>query len=481
MFWRGVIGYLPANVMQGVVGLLTIVTFTRLLSSEAFGAYALGLGVMSLVHTCLFTWNEAAMARFWAGEARKGEAAHHLATIYRLWLFLLPVLAIAAAVAVVWPITGDVRWAVLAGLTAILPKTLAKLAQERRRAAGEVAGSVALDIGQALGGFVAGAALAWAGLGGAAPLLGAGAAAALCAAFVVPSEWKRSAGGRFEPARARLYAGYGIPVSLSLILALVLATTDRFLLAAFLDEAAVGVYHAGYSLANRTLDVAFIWLGAAGAPALIMALERGGVPALRTAAREQAGVMVLVTLPAAAGLALVAQPLSEVLVGPALRAGAAQVTPWIAASGLLAGLTTYYFSQAFTLARRTKRLLGAMAIPAVANVVLNLILIPRLGLHGALVATLASYGLGLAAAIALGRGPLALPIPWRTLAEAGGATAIMALAVSRLPTLGGIVELVLKAGVGAVVYGAVAWTLDAGGLRSRAGQALGAFRARTAA
>ena len=32
MFWRGVIGYLPVHIVQGVVGLLTIVTFTRLLT-----------------------------------------------------------------------------------------------------------------------------------------------------------------------------------------------------------------------------------------------------------------------------------------------------------------------------------------------------------------------------------------------------------------------------------------------------------------
>ena len=41
MFWRGVMGYLPANVVQGVVGLLTIVTFTRVLSPHDYGAYAL--------------------------------------------------------------------------------------------------------------------------------------------------------------------------------------------------------------------------------------------------------------------------------------------------------------------------------------------------------------------------------------------------------------------------------------------------------
>jgi hypothetical protein len=56
----------------------------------------------------------------------------------------------------------------------------------------------------------------------------------------------------------------------------------------------------------------------------------------------------------------------------------------------------------------------------------------------------------------------------------------MALALSRLPSPGGIVELTLKAGVGMAVYGAVAYALDAGGLRSRGRDALRGLRARAA-
>ena len=481
MFWRGVIGYLPANVVQGLVGLLTIVTFTRLLTPEQFGDYALGFSLMTLTHTLLFTWNEAAMARFWAAEAGRGQGADHMATVYRLWLALLGPLALAIAAAAAWPLKPDLKLAALAGLLAILPRTLAKLAQERRRAAGEVRSSALLDIGQTLGGFLIGAGFAAAGAGGASPLLGAGLAAALCLLFVAPAEWRRLSGGRFERARARLYGGYGAPVAISLILALVLASTDRFLLAAFLDEGAVGVYHAGYSLANRTLDVLFIWLGAAGGPALIMALERGGDDALKRAAREQASVMVVLTLPAAVGLALVARPLAELMIGPELRFGAAQVTPWIAASGFLSGLTTYYFAQAFTLARRTRRLLAAMALPAAANVLLNLVLVPHFGLQGAVMATLASYALGLAGAILLARDALRLPFSGKTLLQAGLASALMALVVTRIPAFGGALELGAKAAAGAAVYGLAAYALDAGGLRSRAGGALRMLRARLAA
>ena len=185
----------------------------------------------------------------------------------------------------------------------------------------------------------------------------------MCLVFALPTELKQARGGLFEPVRARMYAAYGMPVSLSLILALALATTDRFLLAAYLNETSVGVYHAGYSLANRTLDVMFIWLGMAGGPAAIAALERGGNAALRETAREQAGFMIALALPAAVGLALVARPLADVMIGARLRAGAARSPRGSPPAPSSPGVTTYYFHTAFTLARRTGLLLAGHGHP----------------------------------------------------------------------------------------------------------------------
>jgi O-antigen/teichoic acid export membrane protein len=298
--------------------------------------------------------------------------------------------------------------------------------------------------------------------------------------WVLPTDLPRARGGRFEAARARMYASYGLPVAASLILALALASTDRFVLAAFRNEATVGVYQAGYSLANRTLDVVFVWLGMAGGPASIAALERGGLKALEGVAREQSGFMVALTLPAAVGLALVARPLAEIMIGPGLRAGAAEVTPWIAAAAFFAGINTHYLHTAFTLARRTGRLMLAIAIPAVLNLILNIALAPRFGLQGALWATLASYGIGVAVSYALGRRSLALPMPWSTLARAALASAGMGAAVWYTPTYGGVAELAAKALIGVAVYGLLAWLLDLCGARTHGGRLLQALRARTA-
>jgi len=466
MFWRGVWGYLPANIVQGVVGFLAIVLFTRLLSPEDFGRYALAFSVMTLAHVAVFSWLEAAMARFWAAQEPGAATQGHFASLYRTAFALSGGFLVVTALSMwIWPGDGLFRIALAAGLAGVPARSLVKLGQERFRAAGEVGKAAGLDIAVTIGGLAIGVGFALAGWGGAAPLLGIGLAPLAALPFVLPGELRQARGGGFEASRVRGYALYGYPIAASLALTVVLSSTDRFLLAAFLDEAAVGAYHAGYSIANRTLDVLFLWLGSAGQPALIMALERGGPGQLKAAAREQLSTFLLIGLPAAAGVALVARPLAEVLIGEELRVAAASITPWIALSALLYGLTAYYFGQAFTLGKKTKLLLIAMAIPAGLNVVLNLILVPRYGLMGAAWATAASFALGLLATQVIGRRVLPLPIPWDSLIRCGVATGAMALVVARLPAIGGFAELMLDASVGGIVYAVVTLTLNAAGVR----------------
>jgi O-antigen/teichoic acid export membrane protein len=484
MFWRGVLGYLPVNIVQAIAGFGAIVLFTRLLSPSDYGGYALAYSVTTLLNTCLFTWIEAAMARFHAAEAQAGEAAAAalFATLYRTFAVMACAAPLLGGV-VLWalPIAGSLKIAVACGLVSGGLRSLLKLAQERRRANGEVGGYAIYDMAQTGGGFVAGAALACVGVGSASPLLGGGLASAACLIFALPGELARVQPNRFDRARLSTYLAYGLPLSLSLLMSLALSTTDRFVLAGYMNEASVGAYHAGYSLANRTLEVMFVWLGMAGGPACILAFERGGERALMSAAREQASFMLLIALPASAGLALTAAPLADLMIGPALRAAAARVTPWIALSALFAGFTTYYLNTAFVLARRTRLLLWTLGLPALANLGLTLALIPRFGLNGAVWATTAAYGLGMALSFGLSRRVLALPIPWRDLGRSGAATLVMALAVWRLPAWGGAAELGLKAGVGALAYGAAALALNAGDARDHGQRMVGRLKLRLAA
>ena len=466
MFLRGVLGYLPVNLIQAGVGFGSIVVLTRLLSPEDYGAYALAFSITSLVHLCMFTWIEAAVGRFYAAEAEADRGAL-VATVYSTVGVLALLLPLAIGALWLTPLALDLKMAVSAGLACAAAQSVLKVAQERRRAAGEVKSFAVLEMLQNAGGFALAIVFALIGLGAAAPLAGVGAASALCMLWGLSAEVKRARSGRFDRARLVRYAAYGVPLSLSLMMNVSLQSVDRFVIAAYLDQAAVGAYHAGYTLSNRTLDVMFLWLAMAGHPACVAALERGGPAALAVTARSQVSLMLLIGAPAAAGVALVASPLAHLMIGGGLAETAARVTPWIAAGAFLSGITNQYLNTAFTLARRTGRLMVVISIPAVANLALMLLLIPRYGLDGAMWAMVATYAIGMVASVVLARGCCALPIPWATVAKTAVATAVMALAVASLPAIGGVGEIALKGACGVLVYAVAAIALNIAGVRSQ--------------
>ena len=249
------------------------------------------------------------------------------------------------------------------------------------------------------------------------------------------------------------------------MLDLILSAADRFLIALFLGEAAVGEYAAGYGVADKSVLLICAWAAMAASPLVMAAYERGGAEAAAEESRGLIRTLLLIGVPAATGLALVATPLSEALIGEAVRDGAREIIPWIAFAGLLNGLIIHYYSEVFNLAHRTGELALLMLIPAGANIVLNLILIPQLGLFGAVLATLLSYGLGLAVLAMVGRRLVPLPMPLLDLAKIAIAALAMCPVIWSLPTWGSWPELLLKAALGGLTYGVVAFALDAGGAR----------------
>ena len=133
---------------------------------------------------------------------------------------------------------------------------------------------------------------------------------------------------------------------------------------------------------------------------------------------------------------------------------------------MLNGLMIHYFAEAFQLAKRPLERALLMLVPASVNVVLNFLLIPLMGLMGAVIATLICYAVGVCLLVLAGRRHVALPLPVMDAARIGLAALAMWPVIAILPAWGGWPELLLKAGAGAGAYGVAALALDAGGARA---------------
>ncbi|MDP3736205.1 MAG: lipopolysaccharide biosynthesis protein [Hyphomonadaceae bacterium] len=475
MIWRRLFGYFPASLAGGLASFGAVYALTRLLSPADYGFYALALTTMGIVYTLAVTWGEAAAYRF-AGEAvAKGAMPDHIRTV-------LALLAASAAVAIVVmlgavTIASDPKLKLalaVAGATMILAPVV-NSAQEISRAQQRVSRWSTVRICQDVGAFALGTFLAWrTGLGPAAPFAGLASVLAVLAVVESARLWRESRGGRFQRNRVRPYLAYGAPVAIALVLNIALDAGDRFLIAYFLGPESVGVYAAGYGVADKSVGLLCAWAAAAGAPMMMAAWEREGPEAVREVSRQVARTLLLVAAPAAAGLALVARPLSEVMIGEEMRVQAAAIMPWIALSGLMSGFVMHYLSEAFALARRTDLRAWLMAIPALANVAMNAVLLPWIGLMGAVYATVACYALALVLLGVVGRRLAPLAWPWGDFAKVAGACAAMAVVVMLMPAIGGFPELAMKAALGAATYVMSALLLDAAGARG----ALQGFAAR---
>ncbi len=483
MLWRHLLGYLPVNIAQAVAGFGGIFLLTRLLTPEDYGRYGLAMAVMMFFHSIFFTWLEAAMARFYARAEAEGNLQSQLTSAYGALAVLAVVCGILGGFGIMLlPLSATFQTILGFALAAAILRAGLNLTMQARRAAREVSRYSLIEFFHITTGFTLGILLVVAtDLRAAGPFAGIALAAGMALAFDLPRMLVRAKGGSFSAAELKVFALYGLPISLSLVLEYALSSADRFLIAGYLGTASVGVYTAGYGLANRTLDIIFVWAGMAAAPLTIAALEHGGLEDARKMARKAFGFMALLTFPAATGLALVAAPLAAVMTGPAFREQAATIIPWIALAGLMNGVMTYYLHEAFTLSKRTGVMAAVMAFPAVLNIILNIILLPRLGLQGAVIATVIAYFAGMVLSAIVGRRYFPLPLPYKAAAKTLAACFVMAGGVMLVPwptQWPALALLFAQAGLGAVFYGLAAYVFNLANCRDYALHALDRLRNR---
>ena len=467
---RSLLAYLPVNLANVVVAFGTIVVLTRLLEPAEFGRYGIAMITMQFVHMGLFTWMEAAMARYQARAERDEDVRDHLRTLYGL-AAIVGAVAFAVMMPLVWwlPIDGSMKTVLGFALGSTCLQVMLNLGMEAHKAAHRVMRYSLTYSGQTIFSFSIGLLLVvLTPLREAGPFVGIIIGLLLALVWDGPFMWRRLRGGRFEPARARRYAAYGLPICISLLLSYALNSADVYIIGAVMGEASAGEYTAGYNLANRSLEIIFIWLSMAVLPSAITALEQQGVAESRPIMRDYGATLLWLIMPAAVSIALVSEDAGFIL-GEGIRDQAVTVMPWIAAAGLINGLITYYVQRAFMFSGQTHEFIWVMVPPVILNLALNFILVPRFGLLGAVWATLAGYALAFGLAVWTARRHYPLPWPLRASAEIALSCAVMAVAVIALP-LGGLepgpATLAIKGISGALVYLLSCWAVNAADCRS---------------
>jgi len=202
---------------------------------------------------------------------------------------------------------------------------------------------------------------------------------------------------------------YGLPLMAHELAFSILANVDRVLLKQLTgDFAAVGIYAIGYSLAMQLNVFIDATLSEAFTPVVMRAYETGGSSAVR-ALKERVLLPMTYAVAAIIGILLVSGEDMLVALSGHDKAASGEVF-------IVIGITVSTYSMlaisnyGLQLKKRTMQVLIITLGAALLNVVMNLILIPRMGYMGAAWSTAIAYGaLALAQFVICPKGLARLP------------------------------------------------------------------------
>ena len=254
-------------------------------------------------------------------------------------------------------------------------------------ASGHVGALVGVRLGITL--VAAGARLGVVALDGGVPALAAVTGLEILALAVAATVVARLQGARFaaRPSSRRSMLRESLPVLASGIFFLLMLRIDLFLVDLYLGPDETGRYAAVVRFAEAGYLVASVAVAAA-APRIIAA-HRAGSPEYRRAYRTLIRALLLVAVLSAVVLTIIARPLVQVLLGDAYVA-AAPVLAVYAWAAIPVYLGTARDRLAIDFAITRTSVVNTVA-GFVLNVLLHVVLLPRIGLIGAGIATLVSY------------------------------------------------------------------------------------------
>lgn len=182
---------------------------------------------------------------------------------------------------------------------------------------------------------------------------------------------------------------YALPMIPSTVLWWVMSVSDRYLVLLYCGEAATGIYAAAGRLPGLVTLAIGIFMEAWHYAAL--RAEKGSEGALF--GRIYA-LLLPVLLAMGVGVILLARPIVALFLARDF-ADAATLVPLLAFGALCGGLSNF-LSSIYTLRMRSGAALLTGAVPALVNIALNLLTVPRFGVIGAALSTALSFALSLA-------------------------------------------------------------------------------------
>ncbi len=253
------------------------------------------------------------------------------------------------------------------------------------------------------------------------------------------------------------YLAFSIPLMPSGVLFWAISASDRYFITNLLNLSQAGIYSASFSICTL-MSVFYSPIQVALFPVLSRLWEQKQQSKVRNYLEYSNKLFLALAIPGAAGLYILSQPLLGILTTPDYMAGGGLVL-LIALAIILSGLFQINVF-VILLVQKTKWLMPIIATAAVANIGVNLALIPLIGIIGAAISGVVSYLILAVAVIVWARKVIGFAIGIKFLTKVIIGASLMAVCVSFIQ-ISGIFGIVAVAIAGVIIFSLWMWLVRA--------------------
>lgn len=264
--------------------------------------------------------------------------------------------------------------------------------------------------------------------------------------------------GNFRYPLLTAMLGFGIPMFGMEFCAAMINISDRYIINAFLGNEPLGMYSSAYTLVEYAQGIITLALAASALPMFLRINEQEGQAAAEKFINDALRMYYVIAIPLVLMMAAAGEPVLSFLAGEKYRDGAV-IMPWVAAGMALHGAFVLIASGLY-LRKKTGVMFRLLLATAIANIVLNIIAVPRFGILGAAVTSLVCYVGCTIGAYHLSRRYVNVQVPWASVGRACIAGGLMYASLQFYAPSQPFLDLVFKFAVAGCVYVGVISAID---------------------
>ena len=249
----------------------------------------------------------------------------------------------------------------------------------------------------------------------------------------------------------RPYLVFGLPLLSATICFWLFDLSDRYVIGYFLGVSSVGIYSVSYQIGSI---ISFFWapFGVVLLPTIAPLYEGGNLQAVKVYLSHSFKLFLAFAIPSLFGLSILSKSILITFTTPEFVAG--HLVILVVALAKAMQYTGIFYQTVLMLAKRTRAIGVLHAVIAALNIVMNMILVPWIGILGAAIATLVAFIIHFAVLYTMGTKQLSFDINLKFIVKSLISAMAMGVVIVFLNSEG-LVNLAISILVGAIVYFAI--------------------------